>query len=396
MLHNNKNFIINNASIVIDTHTITEKASLSVENGIIKAISKTPIKPPKGIESIDAHEKILGPGLIDMHIHGCAGFDTASVIDNDVESSALHMEKNISNINDFLTSQGITSFQLAIVPSLKTLFYIQKALQNSNAQSWKDSLIGVYTEGPFINERKRGGISLESILAYTKENLDAYLHFTRDNGQKLISCMTIAPELIKTDELYQELKDNDIKAAWGHSCSFLDELPNIKDIHITHLFNAMTPLDHKRQGLAGLPFLRSFQDATFELICDTVHVCPEMLELVFTTIGTKNLCLISDGMSQAGLPKGEFEYMGKIAVNDGICCRYKDDGLLIGSSMLINKTGQMLFKKGLITVNEFFQIASTNPAKALNLSDRGSIEVGKRADLLLVDNNLNITDIFCT
>ncbi len=396
MTHNNKEFIIKNATIIMDDKSSLNNASIHVQNGIINAISQKPLTQHSDTKIINANGKILGPGLIDMHIHGCGGFDTESVTEEDFNSKVKHMEQNLHEIQNFLCSNGITSFQLAIIPNKNTLHSIQEALKLKEAKRWEKSFIGVYTEGPFINPSKRGGLSLESIQPYSKNCLYDYLHFKKNDRDSLISCMTIAPETLHSDEIYAILSENSIKAAFGHSMVSVKDVPRISCMHITHLFNAMSPLNHKEQGLAALPFLKEFQNVSFELICDTVHVCPEMLEIVFSAIGTKNLCLISDGMSYAGMKPGEFSYLGKTAVNDGKCCRFKEEGTLIGSSLLINKTGKILFDTGLISINEFFQIAASNPARVLSLKDRGNIEVGKRADMILVDSSLNISDIFCS
>jgi N-acetylglucosamine-6-phosphate deacetylase len=173
--------------------------------------------------------------------------------------------------------------------------------------------------------------------------------------------MTIAPELQGSEELSSILEQNNIVVAYGHSDCPLDALhPRAKN-HLTHLFNAMSGIDHKRPGLAAMPFVRDYNHATYELVCDEVHVHPSVIDLTINSLGTERLCLISDAMSLAGMGVGEGLYLGKQMYSNGKACYYRDSDILIGSAMLISNSAQNLFHKNLLDKQSFFQVASENP-----------------------------------
>jgi len=394
--------MLTNAKIIMGNGKIIKDGSILVENGRIKGLYEKSDKHSVCQTIIDAQGKTAGPGLIDMHIHGCGGYNIELAAHMPSTESATHMAKTLSGMTAFLRSRGVTSFQLTMITDIAILSSVQVALSLAKQRTdclehWTDALLGIYPEGPFINLSKKGGLLAESIEPFTPEYLEKLLSFTHPyTGRPLITTMVTAPELPRADELYTMLKSAGIKTAWGHSDAYIDDLPIREGVHLTHLFNAMNGLDHKRAGLATLPFLKNYSDATFELICDTVHVNPSMLELIFSTLGTERICLISDGMSQAGMEASGFNYVGQEAVNDGITCRFKETGVLIGSAMLSPDTARGLFTQGLIDAEGFFRIAAVNPARVLNLKDRGILEEGKRADIVLVDDGMNITDVFCT
>lgn len=345
------------------------------------------IAQSQGLEIIDARGSYLGPGLIDMHIHGCGGHDTG---EEDLKAA-------LESMADFLCQRGITSFQPAVFPSVETMAKTQAALEASAVASYH--ICSVYNEGPFIAPPKKGGLPGESLRSFTAEYMNELLSFIHPTPSKtmprpLLGTMTVAPELEGVNEAWEMANKKGVKLAWGHSASYADELPPRAGVHLTHLFNAMNGIDHRRPGLAIVPFLQQYKDATYELIADTVHVNQVTIEFLIRSLGTERLCLISDAMAAAGMGPGESVYLGRQVICDGKVSRYKEGNILIGSAMLIHDTGRQLVKADLIDVLGFFRIASINPARVLTLSDRGSIEIGRRGDLVLLTPQLQVQDVF--
>lgn len=337
----------------------------------------------QGLEIIDAGGAWLGPGLIDMHIHGCGGRDTG---EQDLQTA-------LETMAEFLCQRGITSFQPAVFPSVETMERAQTALEASRTAAYH--VASVYNEGPFIAPEKKGGLPAESLRPFTADYMAQLLSFRHPaTGRPLLGTMTVAPELEGADTAWEMAKEAGARLAWGHSAAYADGLPRRQCVHLTHLFNAMNGIDHRRPGLAIVPFLRHYQDATYELIADTVHVNQLTMEFLIRSLGTERLCLISDAMAAAGMGPGESIYLGRQVVCDGRVSRYKEGNILIGSAMLIHDTGRQLVEAGLLDVADFFRIASVNPARVLGLTDRGAVEVGHRADLVLLDKELKVQAVF--
>lgn len=389
MIHHKTDYAIIHAEIIAGSqpHTIHDGGILVAQGKIQEIFPDSQQAAAKarqqGLEIIDAGGAWLGPGLIDMHIHGCGGRDTGEE----------NLQAALETMADFMCQRGITSFQPAVFPSVETMERTQTALEASRTAAYH--VTSVYNEGPFIAPEKKGGLPAESLRPFTADYMAQLLSFRHTaTGRPLLGTMTVAPELEGADTAWEMATEAGARVAWGHSAAFADSLPRRQGVHLTHLFNAMNGIDHRRPGLAIVPFLRHYQDATYELIADTVHVNQLTMEFLIRSLGTERLCLISDAMAAAGMGPGESVYLGKQVVCDGRVSRYKEGNILIGSAMLIHDTGRQLVEAGLLDVAGFFRIASVNPARVLGLTDRGAVEVGRRADLVLLDKELQVREVF--
>lgn len=391
MIHSLCNYVIIHGNIFTGTKLeLCIDSGVWVSDGKIKEISRDSAKMlksarDKGIPCFDVRGAFVGPGLIDMHIHGCGGHDTGEY---DKRAAIEDMAK-------FLCQRGITSFQPAVVPDIATMHEVNEAWKSSEIIRYH--VTGIYNEGPFISLAKKGGLPEESIRDFDPVYLDKLISYkiVRDGVERpLLGTMTFAPEIEGAATGREMLESAGVKVAWGHSSSYAEQIPAIKGAHFTHLFNAMNGIDHHRPGLALIPFLDSFSDSTCELIGDSVHVNPLAMKLVFEKIGTNRVCLISDSMSAGGTGPGESVYLGREVVCDGMVSRYKENGTLIGSAMMINDTSRHLVEKGFIQVDDIFRIASLNPANVLGLEDRGAISVGRRGDIIVLDKNLQVKEVF--
>ena len=352
-----------------------------MERGVISKIGRQEDMPrSEGVAVIDAQGRTAGPGLIDMHLHGAGGVD---ISDGDAQENLLHLA-------DFLEDRGITSFQPAMVMDMDRLQSIQQALQHNDRIAHK--IPGVYVEGPFLNQRRRGGIPMENIGDFSRTLLERILAIEA-HGHPVVRTMTFAPEVEGSATVRQLLEEAGVMPAWGHSEAYCEDVMDCEPCHLTHCFNAMPGMDHRKPGLALLPFLRKNQALTFEIIADGVHINPAMLDFICLHAAKDQICLISDAMKSAGLGVGESIYLGQKVWCDGRVSRYRDTGVLIGSAMLISETARELFARGWIDAQMFFQIASTNPARVLGLADRGSLKEGKLADIVLCDGDMRISTV---
>lgn len=387
MIHNEQTYLISNGTILYSPELREiQNGAVLVIDGKIKAIYKKSSQgeffaSTNNIPIINAKNHYVGPGFIDMHIHGCGGHDTGET------DKKLALE----SMTRFLCERGITSFQPAVVPDIQTMSEVEQAIKDSKVL--QHHVIGVLNEGPFISIEKKGGLPIESIKEYSKDFLEQLLSFKKGD-RSLLTTMTFAPELEGAMEGREILESHKVKVAWGHSSSYSDMLPKVKGVHFTHLFNAMNGIDHKRPGLAMIPFLDDYNDSTCELIADTVHVNPLTMDFIFKNIGSDRVCIISDSMKNGGVGKGESIYLGREVVCDGMVSRYKDNNTLIGSAMMIDETASNLCLKKKINVFDLFKMISVNPAKVLGLKDRGAIEEDRRSDIVILDNNYRPSDVF--
>ena len=331
---------------------------------------------PQDAELIDAAGGYVSPGLIDMHIHGYLGKD---VCDGEEES--------IRTIAGGLLANGVTGF----LPTTMTvdMKVIRKALEvcrslKEESKSWTGStILGCHAEGPFISESKKGAQDPKYILkpdaAFVKEFAD------------IISVITLAPETDTEDfaAIREICRDTDVVVSMGHTSADYDTAMRSTEAgvkHVTHLFNAMTPLSHRAPGVVTAAFNA---EVSCELIVDTFHVDKCFYDLLWKIKGRK-LCFITDCLPAGGLPYGEYTLGGAKIIYRDIVCRL-EDGTVAGSVLHLNQGVWNVYSNSNIPLNECVNGASLNPATALGIEDRkGSIEVGKDADIIITDSEFNV------
>ena len=339
-------------------------------------------KLPENAEIIDAKGGYIAPGLIDLHIHGYLGRD---VCDGD--------EDSMKTISKGLLANGVTGY----LPTTMTvdMKVIRKSLEvcrslMNESRSWDGSaILGVHAEGPFISEGKKGAQDAKYILkpdaSFVKEYSD------------VIKIITLAPETDEKDfsAIREICKDTDVTVSMGHTSADYDTAMASTRAgvrHATHLFNAMTPLAHRAPGVVGAA-LNS--DVSCELIVDTFHVSAALYDMLFKLKGRK-LCFITDCLPAGGLPYGEYTLGGAKIVYRDIVCRL-EDGTVAGSVLHLNEGVWNAFTNSSIPLHECVNCASLNPATVLGIADRkGSIEVGKDADVIITDGNFKVMKTIIT
>ena len=331
---------------------------------------------PADAELIDAAGGYVSPGLIDLHIHGYLGCD---VCDGE--------EASIRTIAGGLVQNGVTGF----LPTTMTvdMVVIRRALEvcralKEESKTWAGStILGVHAEGPFISESKKGAQDAKYILkpdaALVKEYAD------------VIRIITLAPETDSDDfaAIREMVRDTDVVVSMGHTSADYDTAMAATTAgvaHATHLFNAMTPLAHRAPGVITAVMNT---DVSCELIVDTFHVSPALYDMLWKLKG-RRLCFITDCLPAGGLPYGEYTLGGAKIIYRDIVCRL-EDGTVAGSVLHLNKGVWNVYTNSSIPLWECVNGASLNPATVLGLQDsKGSIEVGKDADILITDSEFNV------
>lgn len=355
-----------NGRIVTPTGTLEGKALLFDEK--IRGI----VSPAEigDAEVIDAEGKYVVPGLIDIHIHGYQGADAS---DGDAEA--------VVRMAEGLAKNGVTAW----LPTTMTISYeaLYKAFDSIRVAMKNNPngavILGVNSEGPFICESKKGAQNGAHIrpcdVAFLKEHSD------------IIRIFTVAPEEPGNMQAIREVAaETNILISIGHSSAkYPTAVESIEAgvRHATHLFNAMTALAHRDPGIVGA--VLSDERVSAELICDTFHVNPALFALLSKIKGDK-LVMITDCLRAGGLEDGEYDLGGQTVVLKDNLCRLLD-GTIAGSVLTLNKGILNMLNNTTLPVHTCVKMASLNPACAIGVDKtKGSIEVGKDADLFLADD----------
>lgn len=334
------------------------------------------IEPAKSmandIEIIDANGLYLIPGLIDQHIHGYMGYDT---MDSDVDG--------LLNMAGALLANGVTGF----LPTTVTMDNdsIRRALESiDSAKRLSHSgarILGAHLEGPYLGLEKKGAHEARYLKTPEKEFVGQFLN--------VIKMITLAPEL--SSDFISWCTEKGIKVSLGHSAvTYEQACEAFKQgaSQVTHLFNGMSGIHHQEPGLAGAALL--YPDIKVELIPDTIHVRKELFPLIYKIKGCKDTILISDCMRAGGMPAGEYKLGNLDVITDEKSARLKNNSLA-GSIIKLNKAVYIFEKYASIPRHESIAMASYNPACNLGIdAECGSIAIGLRADLSLVNDEMDV------
>jgi len=367
-------YIISNGKIIQTDQVLYDK-HLVVENVKIVAITDS-CEEYENYPIIDAKNCYVSPGLVESHIHGCGeyGFD-------------IECENVIEKTAEFLSQYGANTFIPTIQCNETTLKMLTDELDSNRALQKR--VPGIYIEGPFISTIKKGGIRDKHI----KETDVDYLKKIIELSKGYIKLMTIAPELEGIEIIFTMLKENNIIPCFGHSNAELKDIPSLQSddtINMTHLYNGMSPISHKMSGLSMLPFINS--NIFFELNADCIHLSKEIIELSYQHLNHDRLLLITDAVISAGLKKGEYTYYDKEVISGTNGVRYKDNDVLIGSNCLILDVIKNLITITDAPIYEAIKFATYNPVRLLGAEyNKGSIVLGKDADIILFDDDFNVS-----
>lgn len=332
---------------------------------------------------VDASDRnwILVPGFIDVHIHGSDGFD---VMDATPEA--------LNGIASALPREGTTSFLATTITQSDDA--ICKALQNTSlftANENQAEMLGVHLEGPFISPKRAGAQPIEHIF---QSSISLFEKWQNLSGNR-IKLVTLAPEMDNALALIKELNATGVIASIGHSdatSKIVHEAVLAGARHVTHLYNQMSPFHHREPGVVGAALLE--ENLTVELIADLIHSHPGSLELAFRQKNFKNIILITDAMRAKGLAPGTYDLGGQDVQVTNKDARLHD-GTLAGSILTMDTAAKNMKASTGCTLAELVAMTSTNAARQLGLSNKGSIQTGKDADLTIIDENWNVQMTIC-
>ncbi len=318
---------------------------------------------------------IVSPGLIDLQCNGAFGFEVGG------SATALRV------LAERLPETGVTTFLPSIVSAAPALYRDAAAAFAAARTAPGASPIGLHLEGPLLSPARAGAHDPRAIAA-----ADATLDEVLDElmTTRVVRLVTVAPERRGATALIRRLLEAGVTVSLGHTDATFDQMIAGVDAGATlatHLFSAMSPFHHRAPGAVGA----ALTDArlTVTLIADGVHAHPAALNLALRAKGADHVALVTDAVAAAGAPAGRYALGGQTIVSDGESARL-EDGTLAGSTLTLDRAVRVMVALGGARLEEALAMASTVPAERLGLDDRGQLEVGRRADLVLWSDTLEI------
>lgn len=325
---------------------------------------------------IDAHGKKLLPGFIDLHVHGAAGHD---VMDADPDA--------LRTMAQFYASHGVTAFlPTTWTDSRGAIFAALQAVgQSVGRVPGGARILGANLEGPYLNPLKCGAQNARHIRRAERAEALEFL----DTG--LVRVLTIAPEFEENLWLIEECTLRGITVSIGHSAAGYEQVQAAAARgarQVTHCYNAMNGLDHRQPGTVGAAM--SIPELCCELIADNIHVHPVAQKILLDVKGVQRVVLVTDAIRGAGLPDGDYSIDNRrVSIRDGAV--RLPDGTLAGSTLTMEWALKNIHQATGRPLAELWQLTSLNAARQVDLVKfKGSLEVGKDADLVLLDEEYNV------
>jgi len=363
---------------------------MEIRNGLVWQTNKSFVKQTIYVENerilgnarnsseiIDAADMYVIPGLIDIHLHGCGGYDFC-----DGTQEAL---KKIAQLE---LSWGIT----AICPAAMTLPEEQLGNIFANAATLQEiadgaTLVGINMEGPFLAKAKLGA---QNPLYLHKPDVAMFKRL-QEKAKGLIKLVAIAPELLGSEAFIKALKD-EVHISLAHTNATYKEAQNALQNgadHITHMFNAMSGFGHHEPGVVGAAI--DSDTAYAELICDGLHVHPAAVRATFKLFGSDRLVFISDSMEATGLAEGNYELGGQPVTVKGNKAVITGTETIAGSVTNLMQCLRRAVQIAGIPLEQAVGCATLNPARSIGIDkEYGSLDIGKYADIVLLDKELSI------
>lgn len=366
--------LIKRARIVSPDREI-ENGALLLENGRIAGVFEDGAALPSADVEIDAEGRIAMPGFFDIHCHGA---DRHDVCDNSLEAIRHIARKKLQ--------EGVTTWlPTTLTQPQEKLEEIAGKIAEYMANPEFTRAPGVHVEGPFINREKAGAQNPEFVRLPNFGELKRF----HDIAPALI--VSLAPEMPGALDLIREAKAIGITSSAAHTSSTAAQIAEAKEAgltHLTHFGNAMTPLHHREIGVVGAGLLDD--SIRIELICDTIHLAPDMLRLVFKVVPIERLLMITDSMAASWIGSGECQLGGlDVVVKDGVA-RLKEGGALAGSALRYNHGVKNVAEITGLPLHQIVKATSWNQAQSLGLEGFGKLEPGFHADIVLLENDFSV------
>ncbi len=357
--------LVNNGTVIIEGNKIVELGKY------------TDVNIPDDCEVLDVSGRMICPGFVDLLVHGGAGFGFA---DDD--------DKSIEKVARYFLEHGSTSVLASLYakPEKKLLKDLSRLAEYIEKHP-ESNIKGIHMEGPYLNKRFKGAMNEDYLWTPSVESWQKMWEASKG----LIKIMTIAPELPGAYGVMRTAARQGVVLSIGHSMATYDEIEIAIDngaAHVTHIFNAMEPFHHRHPGIILGSLLRN--ELKVELIADTLHVHPAIMELLLKLKGANGLILVSDSIRAGGMHEGEYEFADqKVFMKEKRA--YLADGTLAGSTLTLNIAVKNLVETAGAKITEAVRMATINGAKVVNFEHKkGILAVGKDADIVVLNSDYEV------
>jgi N-acetylglucosamine-6-phosphate deacetylase len=371
-----QSILITNASVMTSKEVLKGGWLLALE-GEIAAIGQGGAPAiDGGVVHYDAAGKTLLPGFVDVHVHGADGHEAMDATPEALQAMARFYARH--GVTAFLPTTW-TDSQARVDRALDVILELMGPVPDGA------SIIGAQLEGPYLNPEKCGAQNVSYVRRADRAEATRWL----DTG--IVRLLAIAPEYPENEWLIAECVRRGITVSLAHSSANYNQVNHAVELglsHATHTFNAMTGLHHREPGAVGAVLTNPHVQC--ELIADNIHVHPAVIKLMWLAKGPDQLVLVSDAMRATGMPDGEFQIDERtVQVRDGVV--RLPDGTLAGSTLTLNRALRNLMGATGEPLERVWKASSLNAARAICVDDyKGSLDVGKDADLVVVDGEINV------
>jgi N-acetylglucosamine-6-phosphate deacetylase len=363
----------------VQSYRVLDGATIVIEHGRITEIGKD--ISPKGTV-FEFSQDLIFPGFIDLHVHGGGGGNF--VTDNDQEhltARRFHLSKGTTSMLPTISTTEFNRLEAILSAHVKSA--------GSNAGS---RVLGVHLEGPFLSAEKPGAHPIHLLRKGSRADMARLIKVSKG----LVKMVTVAPEIEGGMDLIDFLVSNQICASVGHTAAdyaTATEAFKRGARSATHTFNAMSSLEHRNPGTVGA--VLDNKDSYAEAILDGIHIDPVAFRILLACKSPELINLVTDATAFAGRDDGSlFKLDGREIVKKGNRIVIKDSGILAGSSLDLNQALKNARTFSGLGLPELSRIISLNAAKIIGkASELGSIDVGKIADLVVMDSDLGVTRV---
>ena len=334
-------------------------------------------------ETLHFEQKTLVPGFIDVHIHGARGRDIMEGTQDAIKVVSKH-----------LALHGTTSYLATTVTAspIETIQAVENLGKLVPEETGGARILGLHLEGPFISQEKRGVHPPEHIRAPSTRIFDELVKMSNNH----VRLITVAPEVPGGLDFVEHIRSKGVLVSLGHSNATYEvaqQAIQAGATNATHTFNAMRDFSHRQPGVLGAVLTDSTVWA--ELIADGAHVDPVAIQMMLRCKGPRRIMLVTDAISAAGMPDGDFQ-LGSllVKVSQGVC--RVPEGALAGSTLSLDRALRNMMTWTGISLEEGCYMTSRNAAESIGVAKiKGSVQPGYDADLVLLNDDFSVHATFC-
>ncbi|MBI5649602.1 MAG: N-acetylglucosamine-6-phosphate deacetylase [Chloroflexi bacterium] len=366
--------IVMRGTILTPPQTIEDGALVIADGAIQQLGARATIELPRASQVIDARDHLIAPGLIDLHTYGCLGVAITSP-----ERAAEELAQFAQNVARF----GVTRFLIS--PTMADRAFIARtlsALADAMPQIHAGARpLGIHLEGPWLDPEQRGAFPRAVLHAPTLDEAREYVEAARG----WLRVVTLAGNLPNAFEVARFLRAQNVRVSFGHSNApyefARDALASGAFDLVTHVYNAMSGLHHRKPGVLGA--VLSSDAVLGMLICDGIHAHPAAVKILLRALGLDRVVLVTDAIPGGGMTEGAFTMLNQTArIIDGVA--RLEDGTIAGSILTLNRAVMNARAFAQIALNDALKLATENPARALGLSTLGALAPGMDADVIVM------------